>query len=68
MSADLVAFVPRDLLAVRPGDGPAAGGALHGALEAVGAPPRGAGLGLVVDQLLLVSARDLRHSWMGKIR
>ena len=61
-SSDLVAFVPCNLLAVCPGDGPAAGGALHGTLEAVGAPPRGAALALVVDQLLLVSARDLRHS------
>ena len=61
VTTDLIALIPGDLFAVCPGDGPAAGGALHGALEAVGAPPRGAGLSLVIYQLLLVTARDLRH-------
>ena len=59
---DLIALIPGDLLAVSPGHRPAAVGAPHPALEAAGAPPRGAGLGLVIDQLLLVSACDFRNS------
>ena len=58
---DLIALVPCDLLAVSPGDRLAAVGSPHGALEAIGGSPRGARLGLVVNQLLLVSAFDLGH-------
>ena len=60
--ADLIALIPGDLLAVCPGHRPAAGGTPHPALEAARAPPPGAGLGLVIDQLLLVSAGNLRNS------
>ena len=42
------ALVPRDLLAVWPGDGPAVRGLLHLAAEGVGHPRPGLGLGLVV--------------------
>ena len=57
----LLAFVPRDLLAVWPGLGRAVGGALHDAVEGVGHPGVRDGLGLVVPQLLLGLALDVRH-------
>ena len=61
LQSSLPAFVPRDLFTVWPGDRPAVGGLLDLAVEGVGHPGAGVGLGLVVPDLLLVVARDLGH-------
>ena len=57
---DLPALIPRDLFAVRPGLGGAVGGGEDLAGEGVGHLHPGAGLGLVVPELLLGAAGHLR--------
>ena len=58
-NGNLRALVPCDLLTVRSGDCPAAGGFLDAAGEGVGQPGHGARLGLVIVKLL--GPRTVNH-------
>lgn len=59
---NLLALVPRDLLAVSSGHSFAIGCFLHAALECVGRPHSGAGLRLIEDDILFVMTRHLGNN------
>ena len=61
------ALVPRNLLAVRPDDSPAAGGLLHAAGEGVGQPGHGARLGLVIVELLGPGTVNDGNNWKSEL-